>query len=95
MAGGLPTGLIPLAKYEAVSARIKALYQSSSAQEAHHRALELCTDYLVIGPPERAAYKQLPTLVEASPHFFAPTFRNDALAIYAVSGSWERADCPH
>jgi hypothetical protein len=95
MAGGLPTGLIPLAKYEAVSSRIKQLYQSTSAQDAHHRALELCVDYLVIGPPERETYPELPAIVDASPHFFTPTFRNDALAIYAVSGSWEQPKCPH
>ena len=95
MAGGLPTGLIPLAKYEAVSGRIKQLYQSASAQDAYHKALELCVDYLVIGPPERETYPQLAAIVDASPHFFTPTFRNDALAIYAVSGSWERSECEH
>jgi hypothetical protein len=95
MAGGLPTGLIPLAKYDAVSARIRQLYQSASAQDAHHKALELCVDYLLIGPPERETYKELMPLLDASPHFFTPTFRNDALAIYAVSGSWERPECPH
>jgi hypothetical protein len=95
MAGGLPTGLIPLAKYEAVSGRIKQLYQSTSAYEAYHKALDLCVDYLVIGPPERETYQQLSAIVDTSPHFFTPTFRNDVLAIYAVSGSWERDGCPH
>jgi hypothetical protein len=95
MGGGLPTGLIPLAKYEAVSGRIRELYKSASAQEAHDRALKLCLDYLVVGPPERNAYKQLQPILDESPHLFPPTFRNDTLAIYAVSGSWERPECPH
>jgi hypothetical protein len=95
MGGGLPTGLIPMAKYEAVSGRIRQLYQTTSAHEAHERALELCVDYLVVGSPEREAYQQLPPLLDANPHFFPPTFRNDAMAIYAVSGSWERPGCAH
>jgi uncharacterized membrane protein len=95
MGGGLPTGLIPMAKYEAVSGRIRQLYQTTSAHEAHERALELCVDYLVVGSPEREAYQQLRPLLDANPQFFPPTFRNDAMAIYAVSGSWERPGCAH
>lgn len=95
MSGGLPTGLIPLEKYETVSGKIKELYLSTSPQDAHDRALNLCVDYLMIGPPERDRYKQLQPLIDESPHLFPPTFRNDALAIYAVSGSWDRQECPH
>ena len=95
-AGGLPTGMIPLAKYEEVSARIRTeVYQSSSARDAHDRALGLCIDYLVVGQPERTAYPTLQPLLDESPFLFQPAFRNDALAIYAVSGSWERPECPH
>jgi hypothetical protein len=95
MGGGLPTGLIPLAKYEAVSGRIKELYRSTSAADAHETALKLCLDYMVVGAPEREAYIQLQPLLDDSPQLFPPTFRNDALAIYAVSGSWEQPGCPH
>ena len=95
MSGGLPTGLIPVAKYEAVSGRIKGVYMAASARAAHDAALELCIDYLVVGPPERHAYPELPPLLDASPHLFTPVFKNDALAIYAVSGSWESSRCSH
>jgi uncharacterized membrane protein len=95
MSGGLPTGLIPIAKYETVSGRIRDLYSAASGRDAHEKALALCVDYLMIGPPERGRYPGLQPLVDSSPHFFAPVFRNDALAIYAVSGSWEQAGCPH
>jgi hypothetical protein len=95
MSGGLPTGLIPLAKYEAVSARVRTLYQSDTAAVAHDRALALCVDYLVVGPPERAAYPALSPILDASPHMFAPAFRNGVLDIYAVSGSWEDQRCSH
>jgi hypothetical protein len=95
MSGGLPTGLIPMAKYEAVSGRIKGVYTATSARAAHDAALDLCIDYLMIGPPERHAYPQLQPLLDASPHLFAPVFNNDTLAIYAISGSWELAGCKH
>lgn len=95
MSGGLPTGLIPIAKYETVSGKIRELYQAASARDAYDRALSLCVDYLMIGPPERAAYPALQPLLDANPHFFLPVFHNDALAIYAVSGSWDRQGCVH
>ncbi len=95
MSGGLPTGLIPIKKYEDVSAQIRKMYQAQSAPEVHDLALGLCVDYLVVGPPERAAYPMLAGTLEASPHLFAPAFRNGILDIYAVSGSWEQPRCPH
>ncbi len=95
MAGGLPTGLIPLAKYQKASSQLKDLYMSTSARDAHERSLGLCVDYLVIGQPEREGYKQIQPLIDESPHLFRRTFRNDALAIYAVSGPWDRQGCPH
>jgi hypothetical protein len=96
MAGGVPLGMVPLAKYENVTARIKKeVYQSTSAREAYDRSLDLCIDYLVIGGPERAAYPTLQPLIDGNPYLFQPAFRNDAMAVYAVSGSWERRECAH
>jgi hypothetical protein len=93
MAGGLPIGMIPLAKYEKVTADVKQLYQSASAGEAYARASNMCVDYLAVGAPERAAYPKLQALLDARPDLFAPAFRNNALAVYAVSGSWTREAC--
>jgi len=95
MAGGLPIGMIPLAKYEKVTADIKQLYQSPSADDAYARALNMCVDYLVVGEPERRAYPKLQPMLDARADLFAPAFRNDALNVYAVSGSWNREGCPH
>jgi hypothetical protein len=95
MSGGLPTGLIPIKKYDEVSARIRKMYQAASAAEVHDQALELCVDYMMMGPPERAAYPALSTVLEGSPHLFAPAFRNGILDVYAVTGSWEKPGCPH
>ena len=86
MAAGLPIGMIPEAKYRAASERIKQVYAATTAQEAHDRAVSACIDYLVIGEPERRDYPAFQPLVDGSPQLFAPAFRNDALAVYAVSG---------
>jgi hypothetical protein len=95
MAGGLPTGMIPVAKYHKVSDQIKSLYLSASAQEAYDRSLDLCVDYLVIGQPEREAYPQLQPLIDMSPQVMPAVFRNDAMTIYAVPGSYSRPGCQH
>jgi len=85
MAGGVPLGMVPLAKYEAISARIKSdIYESTSAPDVHERSLELCIDDLVVGEPERTAYPAFQPLLDASPHLFKRAFRNDALAVYEV-----------
>jgi len=94
MAAGLPIGMIPVAKYESATADVKKVYLSASADDAFARATALCIDYLVVGLPERSAYPNLQPLLDGSPHQFAPAFRNDALAVYAVSGSWSREGCP-
>jgi hypothetical protein len=86
MAGGLPTGLVPLAKYQAVSQRIRDVYRAGRADSAHALAAALCIDYLIVGPPERAAYPQFQATLDSDPLNFPPAFRNDAMAIYAVSG---------
>jgi hypothetical protein len=95
MAYGLPIGMIPLAKYEKATAEVKQLYQSASADDAYALALSLCVDYLAVGAPERAAYSKLQPMLDAKPELFAPAFRNSELAVYAVSGSWNREGCPH
>lgn len=93
MAGGLPTGLVPLAKYQAVSERIRQIYSARDASDAFRKAAALCVDYLVVGEPERRAHPAFQQIVDGAPHWFQPAFRNDALAIYAVSSSGEGAAC--
>jgi hypothetical protein len=84
MAAGLPISMIPLRKYEVASARIKSLYQATSADRAHALAAETCIAYLVIGPPERQGYPGLQPLLDASPDQFMPLFRNSSVAVYGV-----------
>jgi hypothetical protein len=93
MAGGLPTGLIPLAKYQAVSGQIQQLYRAETAADAYEQARRLCIDYLVVGPPERRAFPAFQGVLDAAPHLFRAAFRNDAIAIYAVPQGGDGANC--
>lgn len=94
MSAGLPISMIPLAKYEKASEQVRAVYQSPTAARAYDLAMSQCIDYLVIGEPERAAYPGLQPLLDASPDLFSRAFRNDALAIYALSADRGRSACP-
>jgi hypothetical protein len=95
MSGGISLGMVPLAKYEEVSARIKKeIYQSTSPHDAYERSRAFCIDYLVIGEPERAAYAKLQPMLDQAPHLFAPAFRNNVLTVFAISqdGTWPGCD---
>jgi hypothetical protein len=85
MAAGLPISMIPLEKYESASARIKQIYQSGSAVQAHALAARECIDYLVVAAPERNAYPAFEPLLDANPEFFPPAFKNGSVSIYAVT----------
>jgi hypothetical protein len=93
MATGLPLSMIPLAKYEAANQKIQRLYQSTSVEEVHESVLRHCIDYLVIGPPERAAYPHLEPLLDAHPQQFVSAFRNGTLTVYYVPRDRERMAC--
>jgi hypothetical protein len=84
MSAGLPIGMIPLAKYEAASARIREIYASTSPEQVADLARAQCIDYLIVGGPERTAYPHFQPLLDASPHRFTPAFRNSEVAIYAL-----------
>ncbi len=86
MSAGLPIGMIPLAKYEAASAKIREVYMATTPSAVRALAVALCVDYLVIGPPEREGYPHLQPLLDANPQDFTPAFRNDEVAIYALPG---------
>ena len=94
MSAGLPTSMLPLAKYESASREVQRIYEATSAGEAYHRASALCVDYLVVGPPERKQYPAFQALLDASPHVLPTAFRNDAIVVYAVTGSSENPGCP-
>jgi hypothetical protein len=85
MAGGLPIGMVPLDKYQAATARVKAIYTAANWREAYDRAQALRIDYLVVGPPERDSYPALEPMLNEQPSYFQPVFHNGSLSIYHVA----------
>ena len=86
MAAGLPISMVPLKPYEEASARVREVYTASNAQHAYELAARLRIDYLVIGPPEAAAYPDLRTRLDERPELFRQVFRNGTMTIYFVDG---------
>jgi hypothetical protein len=86
MAAGLPISMVPLQKYEAASAQVRALYQDTDPRAAYQRAAQLGIDYLIVGPPERQAYPAFEDMLASSPVHFRPVFKRSAVALYAVEG---------
>jgi hypothetical protein len=84
MSYGAPISMIPTAKYEAKLPVVRALYKSTSADDASAKAAAMCVDYLVVGQPERAAYPQFQPMLDASPQLFTAMFRNSDLVVYGV-----------
>ena len=84
MAAGLPISMVPVDKYIAASRRVTELYRMTDARQAYDRARALGIQYLLIGPPERRAYPQIQTVVDAHPEYFRPVFGNDAVRLYLV-----------
>jgi uncharacterized membrane protein len=85
MAGGLPLGMVPLAKYQAATQRVKAIYTAHTWREAYDRAKELRIDYLIVGPPERETYPALEPMLDEQPTYFQRVFRNGSLSIYHLA----------
>ncbi|HSL21580.1 MAG TPA: hypothetical protein VK886_08590 [Vicinamibacterales bacterium] len=87
MAAGLPISMVPLAKYEQASERIRAIYQTTDASATYDRALLERLDYLVLGAPERYAYPALEPALKARPDLFVRVFGNGELTIYRLRGA--------
>lgn len=90
LAAGLPISMVPLRPYEEASAKVREVYTATDARQAYERASRLRIDYLVVGPPEREAYPELETLLDAHPELFQPVFGNGTMRIYFVEGGFRR-----
>jgi hypothetical protein len=84
MAAGLPLSMVPLDPYRTASARATRLYRANEAEEAFDTAVRNGIDYLVVGPPERAAYPEFEALLDGAPKLFSLTLRNADVSIYQV-----------
>jgi len=85
MAGGLPIGMVPIAKYQAVSRSVRDIYTAGDWRTAYDRAKALRIDYLIVGSPERGAYPSFDPMVAAQPSYFEPVLRNGSIAIYHLA----------
>ncbi len=84
MSAGIPISMVPLDKYLKASERVRSLYAAPDAATASKLAVELRVDYLVVGPPERAAFPRIESLCDAHPELFRPVFRNREMTVYFV-----------
>lgn len=84
MRAGMPISMIPIQKYIEASNRVKRVFAATDAATAYREASELKLQYLYVGPRERRAYPQLADLLDATPYWFKPEFRNGSVSIYYV-----------
>jgi hypothetical protein len=87
MAAGLPISMIPLRPYQEASDSVRSgIFSNASVEQAHAMALSLGIDYLVVGEPERSAYRPAVIAMAERPDLFAPVFSNDAIRVYEIAG---------
>lgn len=86
MAVGLPISMVPLEKYIYESSRIRRIFDAN-AGEAYDRARNNGVQFILIGPPERAAHPGVESRFDAGPDLLPVAFRNGAISIYRVNGS--------
>jgi hypothetical protein len=84
MAVGIPLSMVPLRKYEEGAARVRWLYDVPDPEIAVTLAGRFGIDYLVVGPPERAAHPGVEARWERAAAHLPRVFRNDALSVYEV-----------
>jgi hypothetical protein len=86
MAAGIPISMVPLQRYEEASKRIEALYKDSDPDAVYREAARLGIDYLMVGPPERAAFPQFEQTLRSKPSRFRETFHRGDVSIFMIEG---------
>ena len=84
MAVGLPISMIPLQKYQEGSERVRAIFDEVPLA-AYERAVTSGIDYVIVGPPERAAHPGVEQRFDTLGSLMPLAFRNGTISIYAVS----------
>ena len=83
MSVGLPISMIPLAKYQAGSDRMSAMF-NAEARTLYETAVDNHINYLLIGPPERGAHPGLEQRLQSVPALLRLVFQHGAVSIYQV-----------
>lgn len=86
MSAGLPISMVPLNKYVYESRRIRQIYDEPAA-EAYDRARRSGVQFVLVGPPERAAHPGVEARLDTIPDLLPIAFRNGTITIYRVAGS--------
>jgi hypothetical protein len=84
MSAGLPISMVPLKRYEDASARIEALYKETDPEAAFRQAARLGIDYLIVGPPERAAFPDFEPTLRSRPSRFREAFRSGEVSVFML-----------
>ena len=89
MAAGRPISLLggtaDGSEYAERSARVRALYATEDARQAHAAARALRIDFIWADRTERTAYPAGVAKFDAAPQFFRRVFRNAEVSIYEVN----------
>ena len=83
MAAGIPISMVPLSKYQHASAEIRAIYDEPPLF-AYERAIKEGIDYLIVGPPERAAHEGVEQRFDSVPDLLPLAFENGTISVYQV-----------
>ncbi len=84
MAAGIPISMIPLAPYEAASAKVREIYLSTDPDFILRQAQMLGINYLVIGPVEQDEYPGMAEVLKHAPKSFKKVFSQPTFKIYQV-----------
>ncbi len=83
MAAGLPISMVPLSKYQAASADVRMIYDEAPLF-AYEHAVRAGINYVIVGPPERAAHDGVEQRFASIPDLLPLVFRNGSIGIYEV-----------
>jgi hypothetical protein len=86
MSAGLPISMVPLARYEAASANVRALFEEQNGEAAFRKAAQLGADYVMVGPPERKAFPLFEQTLQSHPSRFREVFRSGDVSIFMLEG---------
>jgi hypothetical protein len=80
---GYPISMIPLAKYQRGSDAIRAMFDETPLA-AYERAVRAKVNYVLIGPPERAAHPGVEERFNSIPGQMPLAWKNGTISIYEV-----------
>ena len=83
MAAGIPISMIPLAKYQQASERIRLIYDEQPLL-AYERAVRAHVNYILVGPQEREAHPGVEDRFSGLAERLPLVFKNGTIAIYEV-----------